>query len=134
MSKPHIEVAAGIIRKGDRILISQRGGDSHLAGFWEFPGGKRKNEESFEECLIREVLEELNIEVAIERLFAEVTYEYSEKKVTLRFFLCLIQRGEVKALEGQSFVWAELSALSHYSFPPADLTVLEKLQQTWAQS
>lgn len=130
MFKPHIEVAAGIIRRGQQILISQRGGNSHLAGYWEFPGGKRKSGESFEECLIREVREELNIEVAIERLFDEITYEYSEKIVTLRFFLCMVQKGDVKSLEGQPYVWAELAALSQYAFPPADQAILHKLQRT----
>jgi 8-oxo-dGTP diphosphatase len=130
MHKPHIEVAAGIIRKGRKVLISQRGGNSHLAGYWEFPGGKRKCGESFEECLIREVREELNIEVAIEGLFEAITYEYSEKIVTLQFFLCLVQKGDVKALEGQPYVWAEVGTLSQYVFPPADQAVLTKLQQT----
>lgn len=130
MLKPHIEVAAGIIRRGGQILISQRGGNSHLAGYWEFPGGKRKSGESFEECLIREIREELNIDVAIERLFEEITYEYSEKIVTLHFFLCTVQMGDVKAMEGQSYAWAEIAALSQYTFPPADRAVLIKLQQT----
>ncbi len=132
MSKPHIEVAAGIIKKDRQILISRRGEDSHLAGYWEFPGGKRKEGESYEECLIREILEELNIEVFIERLFEEVTYEYSEKIVTLRFFLCGIKKGEVKALEGQAFTWTEFSRLGDYRFPPADQALISKLHQALA--
>jgi 8-oxo-dGTP diphosphatase len=130
MTKPHIEVAAGIIQNGQKILISQRGQESHLAGYWEFPGGKRKSGESYEECLVREILEELNIEVAVERLFEEITYEYSEKIVTLRFFLCGIKNGEVKPLEGQAFTWIDLSSLSSYRFPPADASLIAKLHQT----
>jgi mutator protein MutT len=127
--KPHIEVAAGIIFRDDLLLISQRNQDSHLAGYWEFPGGKRKPNETFEACLKREVLEELNVRVEVGRLFDELTYEYSEKIVSLKFFLCRHLEGEAQPLECQNFRWVPLTELSSYLFPPADRPVLEKL---WA--
>jgi mutator protein MutT len=125
--KPHIEVAAGIILHDGLLLISQRNQDSHLAGYWEFPGGKRKSGETFEACLQRELLEELNILVEVGRLFEELTYEYSEKTVLLKFYLCRLLEGEAQALECQNFRWIPLKELASYLFPPADRPVLERL-------
>lgn len=125
--KPHIEVAAAIIFKEGKILISQRGEDSHLAGYWEFPGGKRHSDESYEECLQREIREELSVEVEIERFFQEITYEYSEKIVTLRFFCCRYLSGEAQALDCLQFAWVLPAELPNYQFPPADEPVVAGL-------
>ncbi|HVN82848.1 MAG TPA: (deoxy)nucleoside triphosphate pyrophosphohydrolase, partial [Terriglobia bacterium] len=92
--KPHIEVAAAIIWRQGRILISQRDVNAHLSGYWEFPGGKREAGESFEECLVREVNEELNVRVGIQKLLDTISYEYPEKHVTLKFFYCDYLEGE----------------------------------------
>src|SRR4029077_11924660 len=77
--KPPIEVAAGLVFRGGKLLITQRRADSHLGGLWEFPGGKREAAETFEECLARELREELGIEVAVEELVKEITHAYPEK-------------------------------------------------------
>ena len=68
-----IDVAAGLVFHRQKLLITQRPEGSHLAGLWEFPGGKREPGESFEECLIRELREELGIEVALGQAFEEFT-------------------------------------------------------------
>jgi mutator protein MutT len=125
--KPHIEVAAAIIWHRGRILVSQRDVDSHLSGYWEFPGGKRKAWESFEECLVREVREELNINVEIQDFFETVFYEYPEKKVTLKFFCCRYLGGEPMALGCQQFQWVSPPDLIHFRFPPADETIVRRL-------
>ncbi len=131
--KPHIEVAAAIIlNQQDHILISQRGGDSHLSGYWEFPGGKREEHETFEDCLLREIREELNVEIEVERFFETVQYEYSEKTVTLRFYCCQYLTGEVQARGCRQFRWVSLSELSTYPFPPANQPILKKLCSTLA--
>src|SRR5947209_16154187 len=87
---PHhsIEVAAGLVFRDGKLLITQRRADAHLGGLWEFPGGKREQDETFEECLRRELREELGVEVIVGELFESVTHAYPEKTVQLKFFRC----------------------------------------------
>jgi len=125
--KPQIEVAAAIIFKHQEILISQRDEGSHLSGYWEFPGGKRENDETLEDCLLREVREELNVEIAVEGFFERVNYEYPETVVRLQFYRCRYLRGEVKALGCRQFKWVPLREISGYQFPPANEPVLRRL-------
>jgi 8-oxo-dGTP diphosphatase len=125
--KPHIEVAAAIIWRRGRILISQRDASSHLSGYWEFPGGKREAGESFEECLVREVREELNVKVRVQKLFETISYEYPEKLVTLKFFRCSYLEGEPRALGCSQFKWVSPEQLSCYPFPPADGPIVNRI-------
>src|SRR5688572_28642835 len=74
-----IQVSAGLIFRSGQLLITQRHADAHLGGLWEFPGGKREPGESFEQCLARELKEELGIEVVVGELFESVTHAYPEK-------------------------------------------------------
>ncbi len=127
MTKAHIEVAAAIIFNNECILISQRDEKSHLSGYWEFPGGKREPQESFEDCVVREIREELNADVEVGGYFETVQYEYTENVVVLRFFCCRYLGGEVKALGCRQFKWVPLQELCQYKFPPANEPILEKL-------
>ena len=95
---------------------------------WEFPGGKREQNETFEKCVRRELLEELGIQVEVRELFDSVTYAYPEKSVHLKFYRCLWRRHEPRALGCQAFAWVTVSQLARYTFPPADEQVLEKLR------
>jgi len=125
--KPQIEVAAAIIFKEQHILISQRNEHSHLSGYWEFPGGKREELETFEQCLKREIREELNVNVEVETLFDSIEYEYPDKVVSLRFYSCRYLGGEAKALGCRQFRWVLPRELLRYHFPPANLAVLQRL-------
>ena len=98
MIKPTVEVAIGLIFHQGRILITQRLADAHLPHLWEFPGGKKMSKESFEECLTRELLEELKIQVIIEKKKFLTKHEYPEKIVHLIFFWCRYLNGNVKAV------------------------------------
>lgn len=80
-----IDVAAALLFRDGKILIAQRNADSHLGGLWEFPGGKREPGETFEQCLVRELREELGVEVKTGRLFEEITHVYGDKTVHLKF-------------------------------------------------
>src|SRR5439155_104457 len=82
------EVATGIIFRQGQLLITQRDADAHLGGLWEFPGGKREPNESFQECLARELREELGIEVSVGPLIETVTQPCPEKTVHLQFYHC----------------------------------------------
>ncbi|HVU26254.1 MAG TPA: 8-oxo-dGTP diphosphatase MutT [Verrucomicrobiae bacterium] len=123
-----IEVAAALVFRGGKLLITQRKSDSHLGGFWEFPGGKLEAGETFEKCLVREIREELGIEISVGELFEEIAHDYLAKSVHLKFFVCKLIRGEPKPLDCAAFKWIEQSELADYEFPAADARLLEKLR------
>jgi mutator protein MutT len=127
-----IEVAAGLVFRDGKILITQRRSQDHLGDLWEFPGGKREAEESFESCLHRELREELGIEVAVGELVDTVTHQYPEKTVHLKFYRCVWVRNEPRAIGCQAFAWVGTPQLTDYSFPPADTQLLEKLRNSLA--
>jgi len=126
---PTIEVAAGLIFRDGRVLIAQRPAGGHLAGLWEFPGGKREPTESFEQCLVRELSEELGIEVRVREEFEAVEHVYAERTVRLRFFRCEWVRHEPQALGCAAFRWIRVDELAHHQFPPADERLLKRLRE-----
>lgn len=126
--RPRIEVAAGLVFRGGKLLITQRPAGSHLGGRWEFPGGKREEGESFENCLSRELAEELGIEVVIHELIETVTHAYETKTVTLHFYRCSWKANEPQALGCPAFRWVTKEELSAYEFPEADVKLVEMLQ------
>lgn len=127
---PEIEVAAGLVLRDGMLLIAQRRSRDHLGGLWEFPGGKREPNETFEECLCRELREELGIEVEVGGLVDSLTYDYPGKRVLLKFYRCVWRKHEPRALGCQAFAWVTASQLARYAFPPADATLLEKLRDS----
>lgn len=118
-----------IFRDG-RLLITQRHADAHLGGLWEFPGGKREAGETFEQCLARELREELGVEVTVAGLFDEITHAYPEKTVALKFFRCALRQGEPRALDCAAVKWVTHSELGRHEFPAADAALIAKLQDT----
>ena len=126
--KPTVQVAAAILFREGRLLITQRLPDSHLSGLWELPGGKRKQEESIRECLVRELREELNIEVVAGELFETIEYDYPEKTVCLKFFKCRYVGGDIQALGCQRFAWVTPDDLRNYRFPPANESLMKRLR------
>ena len=126
-NKPHIHVTAGLILKDGSMLIARRPQGYHLAGLWEFPGGKQEPDETLEECLEREIREELDIEVKADRLFRTVVHEYEKKIVSLHVFECIFLGGDPKGLDGQEVKWIMPSELRDYEFPPPDQEVIELL-------
>jgi mutator protein MutT len=125
-----IEVSAGVVFRGGEVLITQRRAGDHLGGLWEFPGGKKHPGESYEDCLRRELMEELGIEVEVGERFAAVTHDYPGKTVRLEFFLCRWIREEPRALGCADFAWVNRGQLADYKFPAADEQLLEKLRET----
>jgi 8-oxo-dGTP diphosphatase len=124
-----IDVAAGLIFRDGKLLITQRKAGSHLAGLWEFPGGKREAGESWDACLRRELHEELAVAVGVGRLFNEVTHAYPEKTVHLRFFVCSLIAGEPQPIDCAAVAWVTAEELKRYQFPAADAVLLEALPQ-----
>jgi len=128
MPRNAIEVAAGVVFRDGRVLITQRRPDDHLGGLWEFPGGKRESGETFAACLRRELMEELGIEAEVGECLASVTHRYPDKTVHLKFYRCAWRLHEPRALGCRDFAWVTAAQLSQYAFPPADETLLRKLR------
>ena len=124
-----VEVAAGLIHHAGRYLIARRKPGVHLAGYWEFPGGKREAGESFEDCLRRELFEELSIRVDVPVPYRIIRHEYPEKTVELHFYRCAIEAGQAAPIDCSEIRWVLPEELPRYKFPPADRVIIEALQQ-----
>ena len=127
-TKNCIEVSAALIFRDGKLLITRRHAKSHLGGLWEFPGGKREAGETFEACLIREIREELGVEISVGELFEEVSHAYPEKSVHLKFFICKLLSGEPRPLDCAAVKWVTKAELADFQFPAADAQLLEKLK------
>jgi 8-oxo-dGTP diphosphatase len=123
-----IEVSAALIFHHGKLLITRRHANAHLGGLWEFPGGKREAEETFEQCLVRELREELGVEVEVGELFEEISHAYAEKTVLLKFFICKLISGKPRTLDCAAFKWVAKTELADFEFPAADKRLLEKLR------
>jgi mutator protein MutT len=124
-----ITVVAAIIRRNGNILITRRPDDVHLAGLWEFPGGKVEPGESLQLALVREILEELGVEIAVFDEYFTVEHTYPTKAVRLHFFECSIVSGEPAALQVADLRWVTPTELHTFDFPEADRELLRKLQR-----
>lgn len=124
-----IEVAAALIRDVEgRYLVTRRLPGTHLAGRWEFPGGKREAGESLEACLAREIREELGAEVAVGERLDTVTWSYPEKTVALHFFRCRLLSAGIAPQHGQACRWVAPADLDGGEFPAADAALIERLR------
>jgi 8-oxo-dGTP diphosphatase len=124
-----VEVTAGLIRdEGGRYLITRRAAGSHLEGLWEFPGGKREVGETLEECLRRELSEELGADFMVGERVETVTWRYPEKTIVLHFFRCRLAGGDIEPQERQAHAWVEPAHLADYAFPPADRELIARLR------
>lgn len=128
MGEP-IDVTAAVILRGGCILIAQRG-SGHLAGKWEFPGGKFDPacDADLPACLRREVWEELEVEIEVGELFQVVPCELETgERILLHVYLCAIAEGEPVAKVHAELRWVRRGELALYFFPPADIPIVERL-------
>jgi 8-oxo-dGTP diphosphatase len=129
--KPTLLVAAAALVDVDgRVLICRRPAGKQLAGLWEFPGGKVEPGETPEACLIRELREELGIEVAEACLapFVFASHGYEAFHLLMPLYLCRRWKGVVQALEHEALAWVKPSAMSDYPMPPADAPLVAWLR------
>ncbi len=115
-----LKVTCAIIVNQGKILATQRGANSDHPFQWEFPGGKLGTGETYEECIIREIDEELGIKINVLKRMCSVKWDYGFKKIELIPFLCLIESGEIKLTEHQQFLWKDLESLYELDFSAAD--------------
>ncbi len=129
MTKKHVYVAVGIIfdASKEKVLIAQRQRGQHLAGKWEFPGGKIDPGEENTEALIRELHEELGIDVNVPEFLFDIDFEYPEKCVTLHIFRVEDFKNAPVGCEGQVLQWVHLNALEHIDFPEANSQIVRYL-------
>lgn len=120
VTRPRTDVVIGIVTRARKVLICQRPSGKSFAGFWEFPGGKREPGETLEQCLRRELREELAIEVAPLHALATVDHDYPRGPIRLHPWVCAHEAGEPQLLAVQRVLWIEPRDLTRYQFPPAN--------------
>jgi 8-oxo-dGTP diphosphatase len=126
-----ILVAAAVLVRDDRVLLTQRKAGTHLAGAWEFPGGKVEEGEDPRDALVRELEEELGIQTAVGDAVEITFHRYPERSVLLLFYAAslLPDSPAPRALDIADFRWAAANELDDAQFPPADLAILRKVRR-----
>ena len=130
---PPLPIAVGVIYSEGRFLVAKRRLEDHLAGTWEFPGGKLKPGESLESALRREVEEEAGIRVRTAVLLHVEEYAYPGREVLLHFFLCLDPEGSPQGEEGQEVRWVTLAELKGLETPAANRKLLKILEEQFGE-
>jgi len=120
-------VTAAIIRKADQLLITQRSHPEKLAGLWEFPGGKVEKGESLEACLVREISEELELNIANLTPYLVVEHDYGDFEIELHSFTANYDSGEIVLHSHKNAEWISVNQLTQYEFAPADKPIVQKL-------
>ena len=128
MTPQSILVAAAVIERDGRYLITRRQPGVHLAGHWEFPGGKCEPDETLHACLRRELREELNVDVTVGDVLLTTTHDYPERRVELHFVRCRLE-GEPAPQLGQEMRWTPREELNALEFPAADAELIRVLTE-----
>ena len=131
MASPILLVAAAALVDADnRVLIARRPQGKSMAGLWEFPGGKVADNETPEAALVRELREELGIDVCLECLapFTFASHAYEKFHLLMPLYLCRTWEGEITPREGQEIKWVRAIRLADYPMPPADLPLIPWLR------
>ena len=124
-----IPVVGALILKGGRLLAAKRPAGKHLAGKWEFPGGKIERGETPEEALRRELKEEMGIDTRCGRVYAAIPYEYPEKSVLLLFYAVSLEKGEPQGLEAQEIRWIGGEEMDRLDWAPVDALLVRRLKE-----
>ena len=127
MQKQETISIAIVKNEQQQFLITRRQPGQHLAGKWEFPGGKVEAGESLEIAMIRELKEEVGLTAIDYTLFDSLVFQYDQLELSLNFYLVNHFTGEAKGLEGQELEWVSLAELDNYEFPRANVSVIKKL-------
>lgn len=121
-----VVVVAGVVERSGRVLVTQRLAGTHLAGHWEFPGGKLEDGEDQREGLAREMREELDVVVEVEEELLTTSFAYPDRLVELHFFRCTCT-GEPRPVLGQPVRWVTRDELRRLLVPSADLELVALL-------
>ncbi len=122
-----IDVVAAVIKKDNKYLIAQRNRDKHFAFYWEFPGGKVNNNESFENALKREILEELSINIKINNKISSERFKDEKINVEVHYFLCEKLDEEIILSEHEDMKWVFKKNLLNFKLAPGDSKIIKYL-------
>lgn len=128
--RPHKNIAVGVVFDAEKILIDQRQPDGMLGGLWEFPGGKVEDGERCEDAVVREIKEELDVDVKVVSHLATVEHQYTHFTISLHAFVCQFLAGTPKALACADWKWVTCEELSWYAFPTANNKIIELLSKS----
>lgn len=125
-AKPAKQIAAGIIVNNGKVLLGQRRRGKDLEFFWELPGGKLEQGETLEECLRRELLEEMDLEIQVGKFFMQSSFDYTFGTFVINAFLADCAQTEIgKICEHEQYQWVEPKNLLNYQMSPADIPIIE---------
>ncbi|HVY53082.1 MAG TPA: 8-oxo-dGTP diphosphatase MutT [Gammaproteobacteria bacterium] len=128
-----VYVVVGVVpNSNNEILVTQRPTQKSYSGYWEFPGGKKEQDETPYQTLVRELKEELDIDVQAAEPWQQLEYNYPEKIVFLDIWIVNQFSGQLKGMEDQAFQWVSLDKLNEIDFLPANKTILEKVIERFA--
>jgi len=123
-----IEVSAAVILKNGKTYIQQRLHKGLMGGLWEFPGGKLEKNELPEQALVREIQEELGVQIEVGEKILTIKHSYTKFRVTLHVFLCRLPKGRIQATSCEQWKWVTIQDLKAYPFPAANVKILEYLR------
>ncbi len=123
------DVACAIIIKDEKVLVTQRSEKMPHPLMWEFPGGKVKEGESPEQCILREISEELGLKIRVEQLLPSVTHEYGIHLIKLIPFICSVKEGEISLTEHKSYRWIPFEEIDSADLLDADVLVAKVLKE-----
>lgn len=123
------KVTAAIIKDKNRILIAKRHSKDPLGGKWEFPGGKVESGETPEECLVREIREELRVEVKIGSFYDNSVYSSQDHDIHLLFYWAEVINGEMTPVVHDDLKWTTIKQLANFDFAPADIPIVKRLMK-----
>src|ERR1043165_9742058 len=124
---PRIDAAIAIVLKGDKVLVCQRKDNDTFGGYWEFPGGNCEPGETLEQCLARELQEEIAVRARPVARLTVIEHDYQHAQLRLHPFVCLHEQGEPQHLECQAAQWIDPLQLRDYRFPPANEKLIEEV-------
>lgn len=124
-----IKVVAGIIYKNDKFLIAQRNFKKAQGGLWEFPGGKVEKDETYEEALKREIKEEFNADIRVDKYIGENIHHYPEKDIKLVFYKAILLSENIDLLEHEDFRWITKDDKDKFEFAGADKIVFDLIEE-----
>ena len=120
-------VTAAIIQRDDKYLLARRAPGQNLAGYWEFPGGKVEADETFEDCLARELMEELNLETQVLDNFCDSVYHYERGAINLMAYRTEILDGEIQLTVHDEVGWFKPQEMLTLNLAPADIPIAKRL-------
>lgn len=121
-----LKVTCALIIQNKKVLITQNNAGSDHPFQWEFPGGKIKEHESANDCIQREIKEELELEIGILSKVNPVEFDYGIKQIILIPFICSIKKGEIKLNEHHAFRWVDIDELNDIDFSAADKKLINE--------